>query len=193
MRYLLLALVPLVISAVDFPNPRAEIFQYLALSAEQRTAVDKNSADVAAFAGKSYYRIAILREEIDKEIVRDSPDPAEVGVRRVEIENTCRAILKEQGSLYERNLAVLTPAQKDKLKTLQAGMATVQTIVSAQSAGLMQTPPYVQVLPEVQLTVDLWYTAGTTAFPSIFVNGIAACGGKGGNVLVGVLTTPSRP
>ncbi|MBI4906034.1 MAG: hypothetical protein HY820_20540 [Acidobacteria bacterium] len=144
MRFLLYLFIPVALWAQSDPfRPYAQIRDYLGLTASQQAVILANIREQEKTDLERQVRIQQLRYEIVIETAVQSPDPTAIGTREVEIELTCRIIDSEAKALADKNLAVLTDAQKTKLKALEEAMKLAPTISGAQQLKLLPVAPVV--------------------------------------------------
>ncbi len=118
-------------------QPFPQLKQFLTLTDAQINALQANlEAEARAVADKQT-RIFELHKEIAEETAKQRPDASAIGTRYVEIEMICRELRDRGDDLQKTNLAVLTPEQKAKLKTLEDAQKLWPTVMEAQSARLL--------------------------------------------------------
>jgi len=107
-------------------------------------------------------RMNQLYEEVVVETSQPQPRAAELGVRYVEIEMTCRRAIDEHKRLRERNLAVLNASQKERLKLLSDALKLLPEIGEAQYMALMDGQPYFGLMGELPQVEE---TGGCSVMP----------------------------
>jgi len=125
------------------PNPQPPFQQvkaYLELTDAQVTQIVLNLNDYGRLVAQRQQRMFQVQSEIQEETAKSPLDPAALGIRYAEIEAICRNVRDEGIAAQNRNLAVLTDAQKAKLKVLEDASKLFPIINEAQNAGLL-TPP----------------------------------------------------
>jgi len=122
-----------------FPQMKA----YLGLTDAQMTQIVINLNDYSRLVTQRQQRMSQVQSEIQRETAKSPLDPAALGIRYAEIETICRNVKDEAVAAQNRNLAVLTDAQKAKLKVLDDAYKLLPIITEAQSAGVLAPPgPY---------------------------------------------------
>ena len=142
-----------------FPQPAfQQVKAYLGLTDAQVSQIVLNLNDYGRLVAQRQQRMFQVQSEIQVETARSPLDPAALGIRYAEIESICRNVRDESIAAQDRNLGVLTDAQKAKLKALDDAYKLLPIINEAQNAGLLAPPgPYAAV--RIQ-----WFN--TTAFSS---------------------------
>jgi hypothetical protein len=143
MRYLTtLLLNALCLLAQPGPTPTTpvgfQIKQFLQLSDAQFVTIFNNNEQFARLAGETNRRVNQLRGEIAVETDRPKPDPLELGNRYAEIALVCRFLETEGKRVVERNVAVLTDAQRTRLRSLDEAIKLLPVIAEAQAVRLME-------------------------------------------------------
>lgn len=122
------------------PNPFFPIFdlkEYLGLSDDQYAKLVQNISDYNQMVNTRQQRMYQVQSEIRDETAKSPLDPMALGVRYAEVETICRNIREEANGLADRNKAILTDAQKVKLKALEDAYKLFPLISQAQSASLL--------------------------------------------------------
>ena len=127
-----------------FPQPAfQQVKAYLGLTDAQVSQIVLNLNDYGRLAAQRQQRMFQVQSEIQVETARSPLDPAALGIRYAEIESICRNVRDEGIAAQDRNLGVLTDAQKAKLKALDDAYKLFPIINEAQNAGLLAPPgPY---------------------------------------------------
>jgi hypothetical protein len=86
---------------------------------------------------RSENRIRIVQAEIAVETAKDRLDPNALGTRYTEIESICREMKDRANAYRTRNVDVLNPDQKAKLKILEDAMKLAPVISEAQFGNLI--------------------------------------------------------
>ncbi|MBS1827951.1 MAG: hypothetical protein JST93_21765 [Acidobacteria bacterium] len=134
----------LALNSAAFAQPGPEIprlRQFLNLTEAQYQQLTDNFNQYGLIAAQAYDRMDRLYSEIVEETARTQPRPAELGMRYVDIELTCRQTVEELARLKARNLALLTTAQKGRLQILLDAIKLVPEIGEAQDALLIDGDP----------------------------------------------------
>lgn len=84
--------------------------------------------------------IATKRKALADLMKTANPDPAQVGQLTVDIKNLHASMQSARTDLAAKSLAVLTPDQQAKLKTLQNAQKLMPAVMQATALGLL-TPP----------------------------------------------------
>lgn len=135
-----LIIAALVVTAAAQAQTLPQFFQlkeYLQLTDTQYLAIFNNNNDISRQSQDAQRRISDLQREIATEIARDSPDAVEIGTRQVEAEKLCRAVREESRGLLAKNLALLTDAQRTKLRALEDAAKQASLISDAQGIRLL--------------------------------------------------------
>ena len=122
------------------PNPQPPFQQvkaYLELTDAQVTQIVLNLDDYTRLAAQRQQRVFQVQTEIQQETAKSPLDPAALGIRYAEVESICRNVRDEGTAAQNRNLAVLTDAQKAKLKVLEDASKLFPIVNEAQNAGLL--------------------------------------------------------
>ncbi len=123
--------------------PFQQVKAYLGLTDAQLLQIVLNLNDYGQLVAQRQQRMFQVQSEIRVETARSPLDPAALGIRYAEIESICRNVRDESIAAQDRNLGVLTDAQKAKLKLLDDAYKLFPIISEAQNAGLFAPPaPY---------------------------------------------------
>jgi hypothetical protein len=146
---------------VPGPNPPSPFLQmkaYLGLTDAQLTQITVNLNQYSQLVVQRQQRMLQVQGEIQQETAKSPLDPAALGIRYAEVETICRNVKDEAIAAQTRNLAILTDAQKEKLKVLQDAYKLLPVILEAQNAGVLAPPP--------QYPINQWFnTAGFAGTP----------------------------
>jgi hypothetical protein len=138
------------------PPPFQQVKGYLGLTDAQVSQIVLNLNDYGRLVAQRQQRMFQVQSEIQQETAKSPLDPAALGIRYAEIETICRNVKDEAIAAQDRNLTLLTDAQKAKLKVLEDAAKLFPIISEASNAGLLTAPgPY---------GVSQWFN--TTAFIS---------------------------
>jgi hypothetical protein len=125
---------------VPIRRPLSLVQDFLGLTNAQVDAILQNNDAYARYVAEKQTRISQVRGEIADWTAATTLDPMELGMRYVEIEYQCRQMKTEGENSQKRNLAVLTDAQKAKLKSLDDALKLMPVVYEAQSANIFGTP-----------------------------------------------------
>ena len=114
--------------------------EYLDVSTPQLEAIGRLNQEHDEWTWTKQLRLAQVQREIWQERDRTSPDPAALGVRMLEVEAICRELAARVTDLRARLTALLTEAQRTKLRTLQEALRLVPAIQQAQTVKLLDGP-----------------------------------------------------
>ena len=114
-----------------------EIRTYLALTDEQVAKMQRQNDDYSRWAALRQRRMSEVQLEIAVETAKSPLDPAALGVRYAEVEAIRREIAERGAALVPANVAVLTEAQKVKLKALEEALKLASTGDQAKSLKLL--------------------------------------------------------
>ena len=117
--------------------PPSSLAEYLALTGEQKEAIAANNAAYTRASLLKQNRLAQVEQEIREETGRDPLSAGALGVRYVEIETACRELADEGRKTRDRNLALLTEAQKTRIKALEEALRLLPLAQESQGAGLV--------------------------------------------------------
>lgn len=117
--------------------PLIQLKEFLQLTDAQYSTLFQNMGQYQRTVSERQLRMSTVRNEIATETARENPDPTELGTRYAEIELICRGIDDEAKRLQERNRALLTDAQKARLKLLDDAWKLLPTISQAQQVMLL--------------------------------------------------------
>lgn len=114
-----------------------EIRTYLALTDEQVAKMQRQIDDYSRWAAQRQRRISDVQAEIVVETAKSPLDPAALGVRYAEVEAIRREIAERSAALVPANVALLTEAQKVKLKALEEALKLATAGDQAKSLKLL--------------------------------------------------------
>ena len=114
-----------------------EIRTYLALTDEQVAKMQRQNDDYSRWAALRQRRMSEVQLEIAVETAKSPLDPAALGVRYAEVEAIRREIAERSAALVPANVALLTEAQKVKLKALEEALKLATTGDQAKSLKLL--------------------------------------------------------
>jgi hypothetical protein len=144
------------------PDPQAPFQQvkgYLGLTDAQVSQIVLNLNDYGRLVSQRQQRMYQVQSEIQQETAKSPLDPAALGIRYAEIETICRNVKDEAIAAQNRNLTVLTDAQKVKLKVLEDASKLFPIIMEASYAGLLAAPgPY---------GVSQWFNTAAFISPAV--------------------------
>jgi hypothetical protein len=140
-----------IISPGPYPQPPfQQVKAYLVLTDAQVSQIVLNLSDYGRLVSQRQQRMFQVQSEIQMETAKSPLDPAALGIRYAEIETICRNVRDEGIAAQNRNLGVLTDAQKAKLKALEDAYKLLPIINEAQNAGLLTPPgPYAAFGPQL--------------------------------------------
>lgn len=118
-------------------DPYTEVKQFLNLTADQSSKLNSIQAEYQLLVQNKLIRVNQVNQEIDQETTKPSLDEAALGVRYLELEVICREMRASAAGIPASSLAVLTEAQKIKLKQLEDAAKLAPIISQAQSLGLL--------------------------------------------------------
>ena len=113
---------------------------YLGLSDTQVAALRQARTDAFEQAKPEMKENSQKARDLRAEMNKANPDPNAVGRLMTEMKATREQARANQTRIREQSLAVLTEAQKAKLKTLEEAAALQGAIREARMSGLLTTP-----------------------------------------------------
>ena len=161
---------PDVIPVIRTPSVPPALRQYLELTQEQVTRIERLNNALRQFETQKARRAFQVQSELSEETARTSLDPMALGMRYVELEAIRREIDAERKRTVDEVQAVLTPAQRTKISALQEVLRNVGLACDAVNHNLMPLPPLAQALPGVTTSPAL-----TTNFATFLLGGVPAC------------------
>ena len=145
-------------------SPFQLVKAYLDLTDAQVSQIGLNLSDYIQLVAQRQQRMFQVQSEIQVETARSPLDPTALGIRYAEIETICRNVHDESITAQNRNLALLTDAQKAKMKLLDDAYKLFPIINEAQKAGLLMPPaPYP--------SVGVWFNVssfGSSGMPTLY-------------------------
>lgn len=114
------------------------LIEFLDLTATQITRLRQNAAEFNKFHGEKSQRYEQVTRELAEETAREVLNPMALGQRYIEQEAICRELRVAHEQNFNKNVTVLTDAQKAKLKTLDAVSASARLASSAQGVNLIE-------------------------------------------------------
>jgi len=114
------------------------LIEYLDLSGAQITRLRQNATEYNRFYVEKAARYAQVSRELVEENAREVLDPLGLGQRYVEQEAICRELRTAYDQNYEKNLTVMTVAQKAKLSALDTVATNAGLAYSAASNNLIE-------------------------------------------------------
>ncbi len=122
---------------INAPDPYAALKQLLGLTNDQITKMTQAQINYSRLEDNKRERAFQVNLEIDQETAKPSIDAMALGVRYLELEVICRELREAAAAISKNNLALLTDAQKAKLKILEDAMNLAPTIAQAQALQLL--------------------------------------------------------
>ncbi len=113
---------------------------YLGLTDTQVAALKQARTDVAEAAKPTRQENAEKARALREEMAKANPDSATVGRLMTELKQSRSGFSANRTQLREKSLAVLTDAQKAKLKTLEEAAALQRQVHEARMSGLLDLP-----------------------------------------------------
>lgn len=157
-------------AGVQQPIPFFDLKQYLGLSDDQFAKLMQNISDYGQVVNTRQQRMFQVQSEIRDETGKSPLDPLALGLRYAEVETICRNIREEANGLMDRNKAILTDAQKVKLKALEDAYKLFPLISQAQSASLLSLGTGFSQWFNTPIFVGGTVSAGILS-PTPFING----------------------
>jgi hypothetical protein len=173
----ILALLTLTLAAqaqVILPGPGFDpaLRRHLELTDDQVARIEANNRELQTKQLDQMRRIVTLDMEIRAELAKTAPDAMAVGSRYAEQESICRSRSTAAKDTLERNRAVLTATQRQRLVALQEAAQLASVVSEAQSANLYQLRSPVTIFD------PLTGGGGVIAFPGSLTG--APLGGRSG-------------
>jgi len=139
LAFLLLGAYSAEAQVVLVPNfqPDQQLKAFLALTDVQQNQILLNLKDYSDLISQRQQRVYQVQSEIRDETAKSPLNPAALGIRYAEIETICRNVRDEGVAVQNRNIALLTEAQKAKLKILDDALKLQPVIAEAQNAGVL--------------------------------------------------------
>lgn len=118
-------------------SPLSPLEEFLQLTPAQVQTIVTNNQEYNRWSTGKQTRITQVQWEIVTETTAVSLDAHALGVRHMEVELICREMRDRAAEFRTRNLAVLSPGQQEKLKTLQDTLLLIPALARAHSANLL--------------------------------------------------------
>ena len=160
-------------------NFNADLKAHLGLSSEQVARIQANNKELADQTSNQFSRFSRQFFEINFELAKPAPDPMIVGARYAEIEKVCREDARLATRTRDQNLALLTDAQKVKLKALEEAARMTSVVEEAQSANLYRAVPTQSLASFLLGGGALIGGGGALAIPGLGSSLVAAAPGCG--------------
>ena len=122
---------------INPPDAYAALKQLIGLTNDQITKMTQAQVNYSRLEDNKRERAFQVNLEIDQETAKPSIDANALGVRYLELEVICRELREAAAAIPKNNLALLTDAQKAKLKLLEDAMNLAPTISQAQALQLL--------------------------------------------------------
>ena len=122
---------------INPPDSYAALKQLIGLTNDQITKMTQAQVNYSRLEDNKRERAFQVNLEIDQETAKPSIDANALGVRYLELEVICRELREAAAAIPKNNLALLTDAQKAKLKLLEDAMNLAPTISQAQALQLL--------------------------------------------------------
>lgn len=126
------------LSALAQPALVPTLIEYLDLTAAQITRLRQSAADYNRFYAEKAQRYQQVARELAEESTREVLDPLALGQRYIEHEAICRELRAAYQGNYERNLSILTAAQRTRLSALDVVVTNSRLVGSATEANLIE-------------------------------------------------------
>ncbi len=122
---------------INPPDAYAALKQFVGLTNDQIAKMAQAQINYSRLEDNKRERAFQVNLEIDQETAKPSIDAMALGVRYLELEVICRELREAAAAIPKSNLALLTDAQKVKLKVLEDAMNLAPTIAQAQALQLL--------------------------------------------------------
>lgn len=171
------------IPGVIIPGVSEPLKTYLQLTDAQSRDVARINGEFRTWQLSRYLRQAEVQAELAVETAKSPLDPMALGVRLAEVESIRREIRDETARVRARQLALLSDAQKEKLKSLEQARA-LQPVASAAECENLLAPAPATIVARVGISpIPFPAVPATVPQPS------AACG----SIAFGILTPAPLP
>ena len=110
--------------------------EHFSLTDAQVNNIQRQNDEYLFWSRTKYERMSEVQREIALETARQPIDAMALGVRYLELEVICRELRAAAASIPASSLAILTDAQKAKLKQLEDALKLNPAISQAQGLGL---------------------------------------------------------
>jgi len=137
----ILLLTALLLPAQELWRVPDSLIRFLELTPAQVSWMASLQEHLATFTEEKNARASAVNREIRAETARPDPDVTALGLRYRELEAIRREIGAERLKTGESSRALLTDAQKVRLKLLDDALKNYRTACDAASAGLVNEPP----------------------------------------------------
>ncbi len=139
---LLLALPVLAQGPVPQPPIRLwpELVKFLELTPQQVLDLGRLEAEWQRFLAVKTRRVAQVEREIRDATLAETVDPLALGLRYAELEAICRECRDMDKRTMERARGLLTPAQLQRLASLEQAWRLLPVIAEADAAHLIEAP-----------------------------------------------------
>jgi hypothetical protein len=118
-------------------TPFQQVRAYLGLTDEQVAKMQLQINDYYRWSEGRQQRMSAVQQEIAQETAKSPLDPMALGVRYAEVEAIRRELAERSAALIPANVALLTDAQKVKLKALEEALQLASTGTEAQTLRLL--------------------------------------------------------
>lgn len=157
------------------PSGATTMTRYLELTSQQTAQVTSLRIANAQFRLEKQNRIAVIQRELQVELKKNPLDPMAIGLRYVEIATIEKEIVEADTKLKNDLRALLTDAQKGKLKPLEEAQRLQSLVNQAVCEGFLDPLPVASVASGVLVSFENGTTGNfclaTVGFPPIGVNG----------------------
>ncbi|MBS1832885.1 MAG: hypothetical protein JST65_09230 [Acidobacteria bacterium] len=141
MRIALLFLVSMAIAPAQLIFESTEMTRYLELTSQQTVAVTRLRVANTQFRLEKAERTAVINRELEVELRKSLLDPMAIGLRHVELATIQREIAEADTKLKNDIRALLTEAQKAKLKPLEDAQRLQGLVNQAVCEGFLDPLP----------------------------------------------------
>jgi hypothetical protein len=188
MKYMLLALLALPLCGQnEVPRPLfPRMTEFLNLTHPQAMAMSLNNDAYNGFLMEKTQRIWQVQSEIAVETDSEPLDASALGIRYAEIEAICRQLRDSANDLQKQNLALLTDAQKTKMKALEEALQLIPVLEEAQMTNLLA--PWTTAPSGLSVTGKIYGGIGFATSAGVY-----GCSGSRGVVAYGAILTGARP
>jgi hypothetical protein len=113
------------------------LLRYLQLSEQQALEIGANAERFAAEQKSFYDRVNALNRELESETRRATPDTGALGTRYREIETLCREAEAPRRGLYERQMALLSEGQRERVRAIEGSLRLAVLAWEAEAFHLL--------------------------------------------------------
>lgn len=155
------------------PTGGTTMARYLELTPQQTAAVTRLRLANAQFRLQKTDRIAVINRELQVELRKNPLDPMAIGLRHVEFATIQKEIAEADVKLKNDLRALLTDAQKEKLKPLEEAQRLQSLANQAVCEGFLDPLPAGNVASGLLVsseTLNRNFCAVTVGFTPIGVN-----------------------